>query len=66
MKKVYQGRLVGLSIFMAVIGILGFLIVGKDAFYVIMFFLLMWLFEYDLSSYDAKYDENGNKRVVRK
>lgn len=66
MKKVYEGRILGMGLLMAVIGIVGFLAVGSDVAYILIFFFLMWLFNYDLSSYDAKYDENGNERVSGK
>lgn len=65
MKKVYEGRIIGFGLILFIIGGLGFAKFGTDIFLSLVPFLLLWLFNYDLSSYEAKFGEEEVKRVEK-
>lgn len=62
MKKVYEGRILGFWFIAFIIGVLGFAKFGSDVVLLVIPFAMLWLFNYDLSSYDAKYGNDDTKK----
>lgn len=55
MKKVYTGRIIGFGFLTFILGALGFAKFGPKIIWLSFPFILLWLFEYDLSKYEAMY-----------
>lgn len=67
MRKVYEGRIIGFGFIAFIVGVLGFAKFGIDIVWLSVPLALLWLFDYDLSSYEAKngVDEDERKSVRR-
>jgi hypothetical protein len=63
MKAIHRNRIDGLIILALIIGVVGGTFVGWTALLMIVPIILLWLFEYDINSHEAK---NKDKNVLER